>query len=199
MGFRIENRVGVAAPPHVVWALVSNLEGWRDWTELYSDAGGRLAIGEKLHFTYKVGDRAPQSALGIVYDWVPEAQLAWRGSLSGGFVKSLRYVEIEKLTDTSCILANGEYYTGLLAGLIPRPLRYQVREGFERMNHNAKRICEAEWLAQGGTAAPASAGDIGRDETTFAIQPLMRPTPGAGVRYFGAQGRASLGPKLKRL
>ena len=196
MGFRIENRVGVAAPPHVIWDLVSKLEGWPEWSELYTEAGGKLTIGEKLHFTFKLGDRPPQSVEGTVYDWVPEAQMAWKVSLYGGLVRSLRYVEIEKLTETSCILANGDYWTGLLANRMPRPLRRLAQHGFERMNQNAKRICEERFVAEGGVVAPAPSAD--EYDSSFHIEPLMKPTGVAAVKYWGTQGRSTLGPKLRK-
>ena len=196
MGFRIENRVGVAAPAPMVWDLVSKLEGWPEWTELYTEAGGQLRIGEKLHFTFRLGDRPPQSVEGIVYDWVPEAQMAWKVSLYGGLVRSLRYVEIEKLSETSCILANGDYWTGLLANRMPKPLRRLAQAGFRRMNENAKRLCEARFIAEGGVPAPADTG-LGLEEP-IVIQPLMRPTATNPIKYFGSAGRAALGPKLRK-
>src|ERR1700741_921815 len=112
MTIRIEHRIGIAAPPSLVWELVYDLSGWKDWTGLYTEAGGRIAIGETLTFTARLGRGAPVTTLGVVYDWVPEAQLAWQSKLPYR-VRSLRYVEIEKLTETSCILANGDYLSGL--------------------------------------------------------------------------------------
>ena len=35
MAFRLENRIGVAAPASVIWDLVSDLEGWDRWNPLY--------------------------------------------------------------------------------------------------------------------------------------------------------------------
>lgn len=196
MGFRLEHRVGVAASADIIWNLVSDLARWPEWTEVYTEAGGRLAIGEKLQFTFQLGDRAPMSYVGTVYDWVPEAQMAWRASLYGGMVRSLRYVEIEALSETSCILANGDYWTGPLANLMPKGLRRLAQEGFQRMNENAKQICEARFIAEGGVVEPALANDA--FDPSFTIQPLMRPTGTAQPRFFGAAGRSSLGPKLKR-
>ena len=77
MAFRIEHRIGVAAPASEIWDLVYDLEGWKDWTGIYTNASGKIAIGETLEFTFKLGDRVPQSYKGVVYDWVPEHQMAW--------------------------------------------------------------------------------------------------------------------------
>lgn len=195
MVFRIEHRIGVAAPASQVWELVSQLDGWKDWTEVYTHASGTLRIGEKLSFTFVVGDRPPQSIEGTVVDWVPEAQMVWHVKFIGHYLKSLRYVEIEKLSETSCILANGDIYSGPLTFLIPRSLRSLVRDGFERMNENAKRIAEAAWKAKGGEVAPAPAAVSEHD---FTIQPLMKPTNTGLAKAWGMGKRAAggLGPRL---
>jgi len=190
MSFRIEHRIGVAAPASEVWDLVYDLEGWKDWTGVYSEARGRIAIGETLHFTFAVGDRPPISAAATVYDWVPEAQLAWNTRLAGG-VRTLRYVEIERLTETSCILSNGDYYSGFGALFMSRRLRRDIRAAFQRMNGNAKRLAEARWVEKGGTAraAPAPATRAG----PLTIQPL-KPTV-QPIKPWGFGGRG-FGPKL---
>ena len=192
MSFRIEHRVGVAAPPAEVWELVRDLDGWKDWTELYTEASGRLAIGETLTFTFKLGDRAPQTVTGRVYDWVPEAQMAWHVRFIGAWLRSLRYVEIEKLSDTSCILANGDYYSGPLTFLISRKLRSAVRAGFQRMNENAKRIVEERWTAKGGTVEI-----IPDPEGAISIGPLLQPT--SRGKMWGMGGAVGgFGPRLQK-
>lgn len=195
MAFRIEHRIGVAAPAAEVWELVYDLAGWKDWTELYTEAAGRIAIGETLRFTFQVDGRAPQALTGVVYDWVPEAQMAWRVKLLGNVLTSLRYIEIETLSETSCILANGDYYFGL-TGLIPRNLRAQVRAGFQRMNENAKRIAEERFVAKGGAVSAAAPEPAMADDVV--IQPLVRPTlPDSRPWGFGKKS-GLLGPALNK-
>lgn len=190
MTFRIEHRIGVAAPASEVWDLVYDLSGWKDWTGVYSEARGKIGIGETLQFTFTVGERAPMSAAAVVYDWVPEAQLAWSAKLAGG-VRTLRYVEIEKLTDTSCILSNGDYYSGFGTLFMDRGLRRDIHAAFKRMNENGKRIAEARFVEKGGVpvAAPAPSS---RDKAAI-VQPL-KPTVKPG-RPWGMGGRG-FGPKL---
>ncbi len=190
MSFRIEHRVGVAAPASEVWDLVYDLAGWKDWTGVYSEARGRIAIGETLNFTFTVGERPPMSAVATVYDWVPEAQLAWNARLPGG-IRTLRYVEIEKLSETSCILSNGDYYSGLGTIFMGRALRRDIKATFRRMNENAKRIAETRWVEKGGAveAAPAPA----RRVSPLTIQPLKPTVKPATPWGFGGRG---FGPKL---
>jgi len=190
MSFRIEHRIGVAAPASEVWDLVYDLKGWKDWTGVYSEASGKIAIGETLHFTFTVGDRPPMNAVGTVYDWVPEAQLAWNAKLAGG-IRTLRFVEIEKLSETSCILSNGDYYSGVGTIFMNRKLRRDIRGAFQRMNENGKRIAEMRWVEKGGTVdtTPAPA----RRVSPLTIQPLGPTVKSAKPWGFGGRG---FGPRL---
>lgn len=190
MSFRIEHRIGVAAPASEVWDLVHDLERWKDWTGVYSEARGKIAIGETLHFTFTVGSRPPMSAVGTVYDWVPEAQLAWNAKLPGR-IRTLRYVEIEKLSETSCILSNGDYYSGFGTLFMNRAIRRDIRAAFKRMNENAKRIVEERWAEKGGVVeAPSPPARRAGPPPLRPLQPTVKP-----ARPWGFGGRG-FGPKL---
>ena len=190
MSFRIEHRIGVAAPASEVWDLVYDLKGWKDWTGVYSEASGKIAIGETLHFTFTVGDRPPMRAEAKVYDWVPEAQLAWNAKLPGG-IRTLRYVEIEKLSETSCILANGDYYSGFATIFMDRKLRRDIRAAFQTMNENAKRVAETRWQERGGVVEAPPV--VRKQVTPLQVQPLG-PTVKSG-KPWGFSG-GGFGPKL---
>ncbi len=100
-------------------------------------------------------------------------------------------MEIEKLSETSCILSNGDYYSGFGALLMSRALRRDIRAAFQRMNENAKQIAEARWVEKGGAvkAAPPPA----RRVSPLTIQPL-KPTVKPGKPWgFGGRG---FGPRL---
>lgn len=191
MAFRIEHRIGVAAPASEIWDLVYNLEGWKDWTELYTHASGRLAIGETLDFTFQLPGEAPMSVRGQVYDWVPEHQIAWTVSFYGGLVTSLRYVEIVKLGDTNCILANGDYWSGPLAGFMPKRLRVKARAAFQRMNEIAKAKVEAAWIAKGG--APAAPIPDPEGLTLAAMKPLQPTVARSAPWGFGKRKAGQIG------
>jgi hypothetical protein len=188
MAFRIEHRIGVAAPAAEIWDLIYDLDGWKDWTGCYTRATGKIAIGETVDFTVAIGQRAPQSLKGVIYDWVPHAQLAWTVKMMGGLVIGLRYVEIEALGETHCILANGEYYSGLGARFIPRALRSDIRAAFQTMNEAAKATVEAAWIAKGGQpAAPVP------DEPGLTLAPFKRTVAVAAPFGFNRRKAGTMG------
>src|SRR5262245_54776081 len=77
-GYRLEHRVGVNAPPEIIWEVVSYLDRWSEWNPLYPKAAGQIRIGETLTLTLAVPGQPPQEIRPTVLDWIPNEQLHWR-------------------------------------------------------------------------------------------------------------------------
>ena len=56
-----------------------------------------------------------------------------------------RFLEIEQLTETGCIFANGEVFDGLLGPMAIRSLQGSVRQGFRAMGEALKATVEGSW------------------------------------------------------
>ena len=155
--FRIEHRLGIAAPAPVVWQVVSDLERWAEWNPLYVKAEGALKIGAQLTLTQALDGRPTVLIQPTIVDWVPDSQILWRLTQNGGFIQRMRYLEIEKLADEACIFSNGEDWSGLLAGLIPVELRKALRRGYEALGEAVRDQSLKLWQSQGGkpTSEPA--------------------------------------------
>ncbi len=143
MAYRVQSRVGVAAPASAVWAAICELEDWRDWNPLFVEAEGRLSIGALVALTRRLHDRTERQEVRIV-DWVPNAQIVWLRSIAP-FARSLGYIEIEALTERGCILAAGEIYQGPIGQMIGKRVRRPLKHGFEALCDAAKARAEATW------------------------------------------------------
>jgi hypothetical protein len=143
MAFRVQHRVGVAAPASALWAVVSDLEGWGTWNPLFPEAEGRLSIGALLTLRRELDGKSEGHEVRIV-DWVPNAQIVWARSIAP-FARSLGYIEIEALTERGCILSAGELYQGALGELIGKRVRPTLRHGFVALCEAAKARAESTW------------------------------------------------------
>jgi hypothetical protein len=148
MAFYIENRIGVAAPPHVIWAILSDLEGWWSWTGLYRDVSGTLRIGAPITAELVLPGEKPERVQWTVLDWAPDIQIHLRLKFFGGLLTTTRYLEIEKLSEEGCIFGNGEMFRGPLARFMPRRLKAAVRQAFLTMSEALKEKAEAAFKAQ---------------------------------------------------
>ncbi|MDZ4374084.1 MAG: SRPBCC domain-containing protein [Phenylobacterium sp.] len=144
-GLRVEHRIGIQAPAEVVWDIVYDLERWADWNPTYPKASGDVRIGETLDITLALPDQPPQPLKPRVLEWVPNEQLHWRLTMMGGLIRTTRYIEIQTLHQSGCIVDNGEIFSGLMGPSLGRRVRGLVRRGFAAMNEALKDRAEAIW------------------------------------------------------
>ncbi|HWA60506.1 MAG TPA: SRPBCC domain-containing protein [Caulobacteraceae bacterium] len=148
MAIKVEHRIGIQAPPDVIWEIVGDLSRWKDWNPLYTSAEGTLAFGATLTLTLVLPGGKPQVIKPVIESWTPEELIHWRLSMMGGLVKSIRYIEIEKLTETGCIFSNGEIFDGFIGRRLPKRMRRNIKAGFEAMGEAVRTRAEAAWRAR---------------------------------------------------
>jgi hypothetical protein len=144
---KIEHRIGVRAPAHVIWDAISDLSAWQEWNPLYPRAHGVLRIGAQLDLDVAIPGQKVRTIRPVILDWVPNDQIHWRLSILGGLIQSTRYIEIETLTETGCIFSNGELFRGRFAPLAVRRLANDIRKGFAAMGEAVKARAEAAYEA----------------------------------------------------
>jgi hypothetical protein len=153
MSFRIEHRMGVPAPAPVIWQVLSDLPGWGAWNPVHPKITGELRIGAVLE-VHETFDGQPARVIQpTVVDWVPDAQILWTLKEMNGFVRRVRYIEIDTFEESGkgSILSNGEIWQGLIGSRISRTRRRSLRRGFEAFNMAvAARV--AQIMAEGGAA-----------------------------------------------
>jgi len=143
MRVKVEHRIGVRAPAEAIWSLVAAIEAWPAWNPLYPRAQGRLRIGERLELDVALPGLPPRTIRPVIVDWVPNEQVIWRLSMLGGLAKSIRYIEIDQLTESGAIVSNGEIFDGLLGPWLARRLRGPLKAGFSAMGEAIKARAEA--------------------------------------------------------
>ena len=145
MGLKLEHRIGIQAPAEVIWESLIDVNGWESWNPLYPRAEGTIRIGNTLNLTLDLPGRAPQEIHPVILDWAPNDHIHWRLSLMGGLVKTIRYLELEALSETGCIFSNGEIFDGWLGGYVAKRYRKTIRAGMAAMGEALQRRAEAAW------------------------------------------------------
>ena len=145
MPVKLEHRIGIQAPAEVIWESLINVEGWEAWNPLYPRAAGVVRIGSTLSLDLALPDRPVETITPTILDWAPEDHIHWTTRSRWGLTKTIRYIEIEALSETGCIFSNGEIYRGYLGERYARSNRRAIRAGFASMGEAVQRRAEAAW------------------------------------------------------
>jgi hypothetical protein len=145
-----ENRVGIAAPAELVWEVLYDIDSWGQWNPLYPEVQGSLRIGEVLTLTQLLPGGEAEVLRPRVSEWVPNSHIYWHMAWLGGLVKVQRYFEIEAVSDTGSIFANGDIFRGLLGPYVGNRLQRQLRAGYRAMGDALRDRVQAVWIERGG-------------------------------------------------
>jgi hypothetical protein len=145
-----ENRAGIAAPVEIVWEILYDVERWAEWNPLYVEAEGQVRIGEVLTVKQVLPGDEPEVLKPRITEWVPQSHIYWHLSWLGGLVKVQRYFELEAVSETGSIFANGEVFRGLLGPYVGNRLRQRLRKGYGLMGEAIRVRAEALWIERGG-------------------------------------------------
>lgn len=147
-GTQVEHRIGIQAPAEVIWQVIHDLAAWESWNPTYPRATGEIRIGGALDLTVALPGQSAMEIRPVVLEWVPNEQLHWKLNMVGGLVKTVRYIEIEAVSEAGCIVSNGEYIGGVLGGSVVRRIGRSAYRGFLAMNEALKARAEDLWRTQ---------------------------------------------------
>jgi hypothetical protein len=108
----------IDASPTEVWALLTDVRGWRDWDSGVDRVEGRVALGERITVYATMIRSRPFTA--TVTELRPAEAMRWRGGLPLGIAVIDRTYSIDAQDDGGTVLTVREDHSGPLAGLLGR-------------------------------------------------------------------------------
>lgn len=145
MAVKLEHRIGIQAPAEVIWESLIDVENWPAWSQLYPRAAGVVRIGNTLSLDLALPGQPVQAITPTILDWAPEDHIHWTTRGRFGLMKTVRYLEIEALSETGCIFSNGEIYDGYLGPRYANRNRRAIRAGFAALGEALQQRAEAAW------------------------------------------------------
>ena len=108
----------IDASPEIVWGLLTDVGGWRDWDSGVDRVDGRGALGERLTIYATMIRTRPFSV--TVVELRPQEAMRWRGGLPFGLAVIERAYHLDRQDDGGTVLTIREEQTGPLAFLTER-------------------------------------------------------------------------------
>lgn len=143
-----ERRIEIDAPPELVWDFIADFEGWAEWNPLYVQTSGRAEPGERIRFAVKLEGLKPSKGSATIVTVNPPELLEYAMSNLGGLIKVRRYVAVEEVSPTRCIVVNGESMSGPAGALVYRAVGGKVAKGLEAMNEALRQMAERKWAGR---------------------------------------------------
>lgn len=139
---RAEHRIRIEAPAQDVWAVLSDLAGWSTWNPVYTAPVCVPKVGETVTATVTMPDSPPNPFTAEICAWEPNRRFGWHSSAMDGQMQMTRYMEIEPVSDNSCMFTNGEAFGGEMGPVIMKDMVGGIANGFRLMSEALKKAVE---------------------------------------------------------
>jgi len=114
--YEASTRIG--ASPEVVWDLLTDVGGWRDWDSGVDRVDGHVALGERLTIHATMIRTRP---FGVTVTEIrPREGMRWQAALPFGLAVIERTYHVDAQDDGDTVLTVREEHTGPLAVLLDR-------------------------------------------------------------------------------
>jgi hypothetical protein len=137
----------IDAGPAVVWDLLVDVGGWRDWNSGVDRVEGRVALGERLTLYATMIRSRPFSV--TVTEIRPQEVMRWRGGLPFGLAVIERTYRLDGQDDGGTVLTVREDHTGPLAALLDRTTP-DLNPSFRQFCEGIKALAEGRTSRHGG-------------------------------------------------
>lgn len=133
---RAETQTRIAAPPSIVWDVLTDLERWPDWNPDVRSLKleGPLAVGTT--FRWKSGLASIRSTIRVLE---PRRIIAWSGEAAG-----IRAVHVWRISAdrAGTLVWTGETFEGILSVLFRRRLARRLAEALDQGIVALRAECE---------------------------------------------------------
>ena len=142
---RSSREIGIAAPPDVVWEVLTDFDRWQEWNPEVKSMSFEGPLAPGAMFRWKAG---PGTIVSTVEEVDRPKYIRWRGrTLSISAIHEWRFEGRDRGTHVE----TDESYSGMLARLLRGSLQKQLDKALEEGLEHLKR--EAERRAGPGSAA----------------------------------------------
>ena len=137
--------IEIAAPVERVWALLVDLQSYKDWNPFIREGHGELREGARIRVRIQLPGRLGMSFHPRVLIVRPGHEIRWVGHfMTPGIINGEHIFLLEPLGVGRVRLVQKEIFRGLLVPLLWSILNRNTRRGFEQMNRALKARAEAD-------------------------------------------------------
>lgn len=144
MSFTVVAETDINAPIETVWAVLTDMHRYADWSTWLRYEGGDVVLGQKISLRLTPPDGGGYSFHPEILVLEPPNHFAWIGRTGLPHVFDGEHHFELSSHQNGTHLINRERYSGLLSPLMKRlPMMKDAKPGFEAMNAEVKQRAES--------------------------------------------------------
>jgi len=140
----IKTEIDISAPPEKVWAILTDIDKWHEWSPTINASEGKAALDSTLTITMmskEPGKDGPKYSPKIIQIDEPN-YFHWRAHMMAGFIfTNDKIIELEK-TNTGTKVTHTETFKGIMSVLMKGQMDKGVPPMLNMMNDALKQIAE---------------------------------------------------------
>lgn len=144
----LHTEIGIGAPAHIVWEVISDLDGWLAWNPIMK-ASGTLAQGEQLDVKLAAPGGQGMSFQPKIVMLEDGREYRWRARKMLGLFDAEHGFRVVPEDVGRCRFEQFEVFRGILAGAFYSRQSKALDTGFQAMNRMLKREAEKRAREQG--------------------------------------------------
>ena len=140
----IKTEIDISATPSNVWAIISDINNWQEWSPIIKDSKGTATVGSKLSITMmgKEQDKDGPKYNPVIIELKESKYFHWRAYMVTGFIfTNDKIIELQE-TDSGTRLIHKETFRGLLAPIFCNHMEEGVPPMLNSMNKALKDLAE---------------------------------------------------------
>ena len=140
----ISTEIEISAPPSKVWAIVSEIDGWQEWSPIIKQSQGVASVGSELTITMvgkEEGENGPKYN-PVITELDESKYLRWRAHMLAGFIfTNDKIIQLEQ-TSSGTRVIHKELFKGMLAPIFCGQMEEGVPPMLNSMNKALKELVE---------------------------------------------------------
>lgn len=142
MNKNISTEILINASKEKVWNILTDFGNYKNWNPFMINSSGQAVVGTKLVNTMKNKDKQMKFKPTILsvkqyeyFDWL--GSLYFKGLFDGH-----HFFKLEDWGNGQMKLTQGEYFSGILSGMILKSIGEDTKNNFVKMNNALKEYAE---------------------------------------------------------
>ncbi len=140
----IRTEIEISAPVAEVWSILTNIDGWSEWSPIINRSSGKASLGSKLSITMMSKDEGKDGPEynPIITNFDGPNSFRWRAKMMAEFVfTNDKVFELEE-TSVGTRLIHKELFSGMMVPMFWSSVEKEVPSMLNSMNEALKAKAE---------------------------------------------------------